>query len=449
MILRMNGPWNTMVSIAALTTTVVMLPPKAVSFNPYANVRGSFARAGSFQACSLAPKRQRPSFHTTKAFAMSASPPRLNVALDQPLPVNIFSVESSRSLFGSSLLWKLKQFGTCPAIVRVGFIAALLVGLYFSYLTIAEKNKEDGPLHGLFSRIKGFILSLVERISDAVAQEKETVPMPFDNESDGWNVCTLRSIKRFGKTRFYRYDFDLPEPDFILPLTLGQTVSLSCLDSEKNAVQAEFFPFQPDRKVKPGSFSLLLPGPFTLPTAMSTSNGSVSELSNLNDAQQTNLIQVLQNDMRAGDEIAIQPGSARLEYLGQHLPVTDIVYIAEGTGIAPVLDQVRAVLPEMSGSSVESVTVIWINSAVEDFDVTAELLEKEYNKYNKKLAVFCVLDDFEGRTDLAENKEINGAVSIFQPGTMAVLAGPSASMKKAAEFLQEGKGFPNDCVCLL
>lgn len=158
---------------------------------------------------------------------------------------------------------------------------------------------------------------------------------------------------------------------------------------------------------------------------------------------------MLKQDLKVGDEVALKPGKTRLEYRGQYLPVTDMVYIACGTGIVPVMDQVRAVLPPSASSSVESVTVVWVNESTRDFDVTAEQLEKEYNKYSSKLAVSCIVDDLAKRKDALENNpEIYEAVPDFIPGTMAVLSGPVPIMKQAVEYL-ESRGYPLDCLCIL
>jgi len=145
----------------------------------------------------------------------------------------------------------------------------------------------------------------------------------------------------------------------------------------------------------------------------------------------------------------LKPGNNRLEYRGQYLPVTDMVYVACGTGIVPVMDQVRMVLPSSSSSSVESVTVVWVNESTRDFDITAEQLEKEYHKYSTKLAVSCIVDDLtRGESALKDNSEIYEAVPDFIPGTMAVLSGPVAIMKQAVAYL-EGRGYPLDCICIL
>lgn len=160
-------------------------------------------------------------------------------------------------------------------------------------------------------------------------------------------------------------------------------------------------------------------------------------------------VRVLKQDLKVGDEVALKPGKNRLEYRGQYLPVTDMVYFACGTGIVPVMDQVRMVLPSSAASSVESVTVVWVNESTRDFDVTAEQLEKEYNKHSSKLAVSCIVDDLtKGQKALSENSEIYEAVPDFIPGTMAVLSGPVPIMKQAVEYL-EGRGYPLDCLCIL
>ncbi len=150
--------------------------------------------------------------------------------------------------------------------------------------------------------------------------------------------------------------------------------------------------------------------------------------------------------MKVGDEIAIKPGDRRLSYRGQYLPVTEMVYIAVGVGIVPVLDQIRSVLPTGT-SSVKNVSVVWINDDTRDFDANAELLEREYFKFSSKLAVACIVDDIRVKS-LEDNAEVDAAVPNFSPGTMAVLSGPRELMRKAAAYLID-RGYPKDCLCVL
>jgi ferredoxin-NADP reductase len=155
---------------------------------------------------------------------------------------------------------------------------------------------------------------------------------------------------------------------------------------------------------------------------------------------------VLKADLKVGDEIAIKPGDRRLEYRGVHFPVTDMVYLASGTGIVPILEQVRAVLPN-GQSSVKSVTVVWMDEDANNFDVIADQLEREYNKYTTKLAVACVVDNMRVNS-LADNSGIVNAIPDFIPGTMAVLCGPRPMQRKAVAYLTS-RGYPEECICSL
>jgi predicted ferric reductase len=129
-------------------------------------------------------------------------------------------------------------------------------------------------------------------------------------------------------------------------------------------------------------------------------------------------VRVMKNDLKVGDEIAVEPGDRKLEYRGAYFPVTDMVYLASGTGIGPILEQVKAVLPN-GQSSVKSVTVIWMDEDATNFDVIADQLEREYHKYVNSLA---------------DNNGIVNAVPEFVPGTMAVLSGPRAMQRKAVHI---------------
>jgi ferredoxin-NADP reductase len=121
----------------------------------------------------------------------------------------------------------------------------------------------------------------------------------------------------------------------------------------------------------------------------------------------------MKNDLKVGYEIAVKPGDRKLEYRGAYFPVTDMVYLASGTGIVPILEQVRAVLPNGQWS-VKSVTVIWMDEDATNFDVIADQLEREYHKYATKLAVACVVDNMRVNS-LADNNGIVNAVPEFVP----------------------------------
>lgn len=151
----------------------------------------------------------------------------------------------------------------------------------------------------------------------------------------------------------------------------------------------------------------------------------------------------MRKDLEIGDEVALQPGPTTLNYKGQYLPVTDMVYFASGDGIVPVIDQVRSVLPQGS-SSVKGVSVIWTNEDEEDFDIALSDLEDEYFKYTTKLAVSCIISDPDEPLD--RNDEVDDAVPSFKPGTMAVVSG-SKTFVSSAKAVLINKGYPENCIC--
>jgi hypothetical protein len=229
---------------------------------------------------------------------------------------------------------------------------------------------------------------------------------------------------------------DLGSPtlfDTTLPLELGQQIRLCCLDEQDRVAQGDFYPYVETIDASLGRFCIVAPN-------------LIDEASFSFGEETANLCRVLKGDVRVGDEIAIQPAKTKLAYKGQYLPVTDLVYIAFGVGIVPVLEQVRTVLPKGS-SSVRNTSVLWINQETKDFDVIAELLEKEYNQYRTKLAVSCIVEDLTVGT-IADSIEISEAIPDFVPGTMAVVAGPQAFMDMAVEFLED-RAYPSDTICLL
>lgn len=154
---------------------------------------------------------------------------------------------------------------------------------------------------------------------------------------------------------------------------------------------------------------------------------------------------VLRNELRPGDEIAIKPGKSHLNYNGKHIPVTDMVYIAYGLGIIPIIDQIKAITPKGS-SSVDVSSVVYMNDNREDFDLAMDELEKEYMKYPSRLAVSCIMED--SSFDWGNNKEVEEAVPFFNAGTMAVISGPKGFAEKVKGYLMR-RGYPENCICVL
>ena len=154
---------------------------------------------------------------------------------------------------------------------------------------------------------------------------------------------------------------------------------------------------------------------------------------------------MIENDLSIGDEIALKPGPTTLEYRGQYLPVTDMLYFVSDTGVVPILEQVKAVLPSGT-SSVKNVNVVWVNKKSEQFELAYDQLEEEFFKFNTKLEVGCCLvDDY---LYMENNGEIIESVPDFRPGAMAVVAGPTEFVRQAERFLKS-RGYPNEVICAL
>jgi len=318
----------------------------------------------------------------------------------------------------------------------VAFIIAFLVTF------IGKSSKQISrnllrPIANSISHTFKIIQGTFSRMIDTMAQSKETegIPLEFDGK-DGWGVCTLESKMDLGRSSYVQYDFKLPDPDNTLPLTLGQKLMLCCLDSSDNVSKKSYYVFSP--KKSRGFFSIVAPKNPPKPEER--------EAAKRRAKGEGDFSQVLSKELEVGDEIALQPGQNTLDYKGEYLPVTDMVYFAAGDGIVPVIDQVKSVLPAGS-SSVKGVSVVWTNKEEKDFDVAIATLEDEYFKYSTKLAVSCIVDEEEGGT-FDENEEVAEAVPDFNPGTMAVISGDKTFMKSAYLVLQ-GKGYPDNCLCFL
>jgi hypothetical protein len=133
-----------------------------------------------------------------------------------------------------------------------------MLGMMISVLllSILRSGVVLKALGSFFASFKGLGL----RVTDQLSLKKEGVPMTFSSsENDGWGVCTLRAKRRFGKTAFVQYDFDLPKSNLVLPLKLGQQCELCCLDNKGNVAKGDFFVYHPSMKPSLGKFTVIAP----------------------------------------------------------------------------------------------------------------------------------------------------------------------------------------------
>jgi len=303
----------------------------------------------------------------------------------------------------------------------------------FSNLTDAANNRILTPLRNAFSSVKSAVLEKAPGIvskatkQSSSSQSKSTVPMPFEGDG-GWGKCTFRSSEPLGDN-FVQYKFTLPKSSYTIPLTLGQQLDFCCLSADDDICTGSFYLYDDDSG-KSGVARVVLPKD----GGEDMGGGS-------------KFMEVLRNELRPGDEVAIKPGKSHLTYSGKHVPVTDMVYVTSGLGIVPILDQIRAITPRGS-SSVKTASVVWMNTDRADFDLAMDDLEKEYLKYPSKLAVSCIMMEKYGGGKLEGNPEVEEAVPYFNAGTMAVVCGPKRFAEKAKGYLMR-KGYPENCICVL
>jgi len=318
---------------------------------------------------------------------------------------------------------------------------AFLIALFITFASKSSKQlfKVLQPVLNAYKHVTRLVKGKVTLFTDRFDQETEGSPMAFEGEGeDGWGVCTLSSVKPLGRSQYTEYEFKLPRQDNVLQLALGQQVTLCCLDSADNVAKKNYYVYPTDSKKGKGK------GQFSIVTKEYVPEDKV-EMKKRRARGEGELEQVLATELDIGDEIALQPGPRTLDYKGEYLPVTDMVYFAAGDGIVPVMDQVKSVLPPGS-SSVKGVSVIWANSDENDFDIALSTLEDEYFKYSTKLAVSCVVE--HSGEALKENEEVDEAVPDFNPGTMAVISGRKSFAVEAIAVLLN-KGYPDNCICVL
>ena len=172
---------------------------------------------------------------------------------------------------------------------------------------------------------------------------------------------------------------------------MAQQLTLCCLDSGRNVMKSDFFLASP--RHQKGTFEVV------------GTSGTKDDEAVLGK-ESASFHGVLKNQLQVGDEVAIKPGKSTLEYRGPPVPVTDMVYVCNGLGVMPMLNQVKELLTVQS-SSVKTLSVIWINEKPgEFFKLAYDQLEDEFYKHNKKLDVSCCLEEDVYAGSLGVNEDV-------------------------------------------
>ncbi|KAL9178985.1 hypothetical protein ACHAXT_011958 [Thalassiosira profunda] len=368
------------------------------------------------------------------AVTSTASPSNLAVSLDRPLlsPVEYaYRPPSSKGVWSSFLAVLVSDvFETALVAFLLAAGVACVPKLMSKVKATAggyegEEASEKWSLTSLASKLMSSVQSLLPT-RQADATEAYSEPMPFDGDG-GWGKCTLRSKKSVAS--FTVYEFALPEAYYTVPLALGQQLDFCCLSATDDICTGSFYLHHDGNTAQEAGVVRVV-----VPNDKEMDEGGAQ------------FMDVLREELRPGDEVAIKPGKTRLTYHGKHTPVTDMVYLAAGLGIVPIVDQIKAITPK-GASSVKVASVVWVNDNREDFDLAMDSLEAEYMKHPTKLAVSCVMDDV-ARNPIEGNPEMEEAVPYFNAGTMAVVSGPKRFAEKAKGYLMR-KGYPENCICVL
>ncbi|CAM9434211.1 unnamed protein product [Ectocarpus sp. 12 AP-2014] len=259
----------------------------------------------------------------------------------------------------------------------------------------------------------------------------EAVVLPAND----WSVCTLLEKVREGDGGLYRCRFGLPSsPDAVLPLELGQELTLCGLDASNQVVQGNYVPLTP-RKQR-GAFEVVV---------MKATDGAELD-DGLPTTRSNREFSRFLDNLPLGDEIAVKPGRAGLVYGGANQPITDLVLVANGVGVVPMIQMVNELLPS-SSSSVASASVVWLNEKAEDFALYSEL-EKAFFRNHRKLDVSCIVERDLFGSHLEANANVNAASPEFKIGTLAAVAGPDFFTRKVTDYLVR-RGYPEDAIISL
>lgn len=275
----------------------------------------------------------------------------------------------------------------------------------------------------------------------------------FEDESlvvleDTWAPCVLEATEDFGDdgaggAAYTAYRFALKQGGkAVLPLELGQEVTFVGLDGRNRPVRASF-PLASNRR-DAGAVEVVVAAP-----GRRRAREAVGGLT----AEQRAVVDAF-DGLGIGGEAAVRPGRRAFTYEGSYLPITSLQCFAEELGALPVIQLLKESLPR-GRSTIAKAQVFWINEGEDDFGLY-EGLETLFYKFPKKMELACVVDDklhspdttknAPGDAVFRRNDDLAGAVAPWQPGMLAVVAGPDAFQDQVVAHLTGAKGYPPECI---
>ncbi|KAJ8604001.1 hypothetical protein CTAYLR_003339 [Chrysophaeum taylorii] len=344
-----------------------------------------------------------------------------------------------------------------------------------------EEYEGGGGGRDSFGRIKHFARLQWGTVRAAFETLRLWWSSRFDDEPlatlpEMWAPCLLQDRREAGDG-YVAYRFALKAgPGFVLPLSLGQELTVMCLDDKNRPVRASF-PLASSRRDPTGTVEIVLPAANRLLRRMQL--GALT-------AEQLTVANAL-DGLAVGGEAAVRAGRKAFDYKGPHLPITSLQCFVEELGAIPTLQVLQESLVK-GQSTVESADVFCINSTEDDFALY-DKLEETYYKFHRKMTLACVLDDnlYDGILDadapppdksqsddkstpsssssssssstkrrqktpttiFQRNDDLRMAVRPWQPGMLAVVAGPPSFETLVSRHLTSVLGYPQDCVLAL
>lgn len=305
-----------------------------------------------------------------------------------------------------------------------------------------------GEARAIFESLRTWWVGVVDGEDRIVTLPESWAPSLLEDREDHGDYVTYRFALKAG-------------PNCALPLKLGQEVTLMCLDDKNRPVRASF-PLASKRRDPAGVVAVMVPI-----GARRLDRAAVGGLT----GEQMTVAAALDN-LPVGGEVAVRPGRQAFNYDGPHLPITSLQCFVEELGAIPAIQLIQESLPR-GQSTVGAIDVFYMNAHEEDF-VLYDKLESLYYKFHRKMSLSCVLDEqlYQGVVDDSQqqqqraprrrNQQQNAATTVFkrnddlrqavnpwEPGLLAVIAGPPAFATQVSTYLKDVLKYPPDCVIAL
>lgn len=203
---------------------------------------------------------------------------------------------------------------------------------------------------------------------------------PLTTLPEVWSPCLLEERREL-QGDFMTYRLALKAgPGNVLPLALGQELTVMCLDDKNRPVRANF-PLASNRRDPSGTVEIVVPA-----GARRTRRAAIGALT----SEQLTVIKALDR-LAVGGEAAVRAGRKAFDYKGSYLPITSFQCFVEELGAISILQLLQESL-RRGQSTVETADVFCVSADEEDFALY-DRLEDLYYKFNRKMTLSCVLDE--------------------------------------------------------